>query len=217
MITAEMLFYFALFFSDMRLLWRKEGLKKMDSRYYNAIEGNPVIAAVKDQEGLEKCCGLEDIQVVFILFGDICSIGEIVSRVRKSGKLAMVHLDLVTGLSSKEIAVDYIKDNTGADGIITTKPQLIKRGRELSMCTILRYFLIDSMAVENIRYQQRTVKPDFIEVLPGLMPQIIDKISRLSRTPIIAGGLITDKEAVLGALSAGAIAVSTTNQDVWRM
>ncbi|MCI8796532.1 MAG: glycerol-3-phosphate responsive antiterminator [Dorea sp.] len=189
----------------------------MDSRYYNAIEGNPVIAAVKDQEGLEKCCGLEDIQVVFILFGDICSIGEIVSRVRESGKFAMVHLDLVAGLSSKEIAVDYIKDNTGADGIITTKPQLIKRGRELSMCTILRYFLIDSMAVENIRYQQRTVKPDFIEVLPGLMPQIIDKISRLSRTPIIAGGLITDKEAVLGALSAGAIAVSTTNQDVWRM
>ena len=217
MITAEMLFYFALFFSDMRLLWRKEGLKKMDSRYYNAIEGNPVIAAVKDQEGLEKCCGLEDIQVVFILFGDICSIGEIVSRVRKSGKLAMVHLDLVTGLSSKEIAVDYIKDNTGADGIITTKPQLIKRGRELSMCTILRYFLIDSMALENIRYQQRTVKPDFIEVLPGLMPQIIDKISRLSRIPIIAGGLITDKESVLGALAAGAIAVSTTNQDVWRM
>lgn len=189
----------------------------MDSKYYNAIEGNPVIAAVKDQEGLEKCCTLEDIQVVFILFGDICSIGEIVDQVKKNGKLAMVHMDLITGLSSKEVAVDYIRKHTGADGIITTKPPLIKRGRELSMCTILRYFLIDSMAVENVRYQQRTVKPDFIEVLPGLMPQIIKKISTISRTPIIAGGLITDRESVLGALSAGAIAVSTTNQDVWKM
>lgn len=61
------------------------------------------------------------------------------------------------------------------------------------------------------------MKPDFIEVLPGLMPKVIQKICRTSRTPIIAGGLITDKEAVMGALNAGAIAVSTTHQDVWRM
>ena len=32
----------------------KEGLKKMDSRYYNAIESNPVVAAVKDSEGLAR-------------------------------------------------------------------------------------------------------------------------------------------------------------------
>ena len=61
------------------------------------------------------------------------------------------------------------------------------------------------------------VRPDFIEVLPGLMPKVIRKICRTSRIPIIAGGLITDKEDVVAALSAGAIAVSTTNQDVWRM
>ncbi len=191
--------------------------RKMDNRYYNAIESNPVVAAVKDMEGLNKSCSLEDIQVVFILFGDICSIGEIVDQVKKSGKLAMVHIDLVTGLSSKEVAVDYIKNHTAADGIITTKPPLIRRGKELSLCTVLRYFLIDSMALENIKHQQYMVKPDFIEVLPGLMPQIIRQISNSSRTPIIAGGLITDRESVLGALSAGAIAVSTTNQDVWKM
>ncbi len=49
----------------------------MDRIYYDAIEGNPVIAAVKDMEGLMRCCELEDIKVVFILFGDICSIGDI--------------------------------------------------------------------------------------------------------------------------------------------
>ena len=83
----------------------------MDSRYYNAIESNPVVAAVKDSEGLARCCESEDIQAVFILFGDICSIGEIVDRVKESGKLALVHVDLVLGLSSKAIAVDYIKDH----------------------------------------------------------------------------------------------------------
>ncbi|MEG2499451.1 MAG: glycerol-3-phosphate responsive antiterminator, partial [Oscillospiraceae bacterium] len=32
---------------------------------------------------------------------------------------------------------------------------------------------------------------------------------------IIAGGLITDKEDVMNALSAGAVAVSSTNSAVW--
>ena len=54
----------------------------MDRKYYDAIEGNPVVAAVKDMEGLRICCRLEDIKVVCILFGDICSIGEIVSQVK---------------------------------------------------------------------------------------------------------------------------------------
>ncbi|MEG1720939.1 MAG: glycerol-3-phosphate responsive antiterminator, partial [Pseudoflavonifractor sp.] len=33
--------------------------------------------------------------------------------------------------------------------------------------------------------------------------------------PIIAGGLIADKEDVTSALSAGAIAVSSTNREIW--
>ena len=189
----------------------------MDRRYYDAIESNPVVAAVKDMEGLERCCEQEEIKVVFILFGDICSIGGIVQKVKNTGRFAMVHVDLVTGLGGKEVAADYVKQFTAADGIITTKPPLIKRGKELSLCPVLRYFLIDSMALENIRNQQHMVRPDFIEVLPGLMPKVIRKICRTSRIPIIAGGLITDKEDVVAALSAGAIAVSTTNQDVWRM
>ena len=166
---------------------------------------------------LEVCCSLEDIRVVFILFGDICSVKEIVDKVKAAGKVAMVHVDLISGLSSKDIVVEFIQKNTKADGIISTKPTLIKKGRELGMFTILRYFLLDSMAYENIRQQQHAVKPDYIEVLPGVMPRVIKRICGSVKTPIIAGGLITDKEDVMAALSAGAIAVSSTNHQVWKM
>lgn len=189
----------------------------MEQIFYDAVEQNPIIAAVKDMEGVEACCKLSDIRVVFILFGDICSIGDIVKRIKDAGKIAMVHIDLITGLSAKEIAVDFIKKNTLADGIISTKPALIRRGKELSLFTILRYFLLDSMALENIHQQQHSVRPDFIEVLPGVMPKIIEKVIRSTKIPIIAGGLITDKESVMGALSVGAIAVSSTNQAVWKL
>ena len=175
----------------------------MSSFFHEAVEENPIIAAVKNMDDLKICCSLEDIRVVFILFGDVCSIREIVQQIKDSGKVAMVHVDLISGLSSKEIVVDFIRKNTEADGIISTKAALIKRGKELKMFTVLRYFLLDSMAYENIRQQQHAVKPDYIEVLPGVMPKVIGKVCKMSKTPIIAGGdlaelqKITDEEQEL--------------------
>ena len=158
----------------------------MGREFWNAVEENPIIAAVKCMDDLEQCCKLEDIRVVFILFG-------------------------------REIAIEYLKNNTDADGIITTKPALIKKAKELSLYTVLRYFLLDSMAYENIFTQQHTVHPDFIEVLPGAMPKVIQKLCSEIKVPVIAGGLIIDKESVMGALSAGATAVSSTNHNVWKL
>ena len=77
----------------------------MHSFFYEAVEENPIIAAVKNMDDLEICCSLENIQVIFILFGDVCSI--------------------------REIVVEFIQRNTEADGIISTKSALIKKGREL--------------------------------------------------------------------------------------
>lgn len=191
--------------------------ERMKQKLGDAIEYNPIIAAVKDTEGLEECCRLEDIRVIFVLFGDICSIGTIVKKIKDAGKIAIVHMDLIVGLSSKEVAVDFLKENTMLDGIITTKPLLIHRAKELDLIAILRYFLIDSLALSNIRTQQKSVKPDYIEVLPGVMPKIIKKICAFSKAPVIAGGLIDDRESVMAALLAGAVAVSTTTQDVWTM
>lgn len=114
----------------------------MERIFWEAVEENPIIAAVKNMEDLEKCCSLSDIHVVFILFGDICSIADIVQKVKEAGKIAMIHVDLIGGLSTREIAVEFLKNNTEADGIITTKPALVRKARELSMYTVLRYFLL---------------------------------------------------------------------------
>lgn len=63
--------------------WGKE--LKMERIFWEAVEENPIIAAVKNMEDLEKCCSLSDIHVVFILFGDICSIADIVQKVKEVG------------------------------------------------------------------------------------------------------------------------------------
>lgn len=192
----------------------------MNQEFYDAVEANPVIAAVKSDAGLQAAVEMEEIQVIFVLYGDVCTIPEILEKIKAAGKKAMVHIDLIAGLSAKEISVEFIARQTRADGIITTKPALVRRAKELGIFAVLRFFVIDSLAlknIENLEMQCGTSRPDFIEVLPEVMPKVLGRIAKVSRIPMIAGGLITEKEDVIAALSAGAIAVSSTNQDVWNL
>ena len=180
------------------------------------LADGPVIAAVKDEAGLAAAL-TSDVAVIFLLYGDVLTIGDMASRVHQAGKKVFVHLDLVDGLASREIAADFIARNTVADGVLSTKAGLCRRAKDLGLIAIQRFFLLDSMALKNIEHPPTHDPSDLIEVLPGLMPKMIRRIIGITGKPVIAGGLISDKEDVTGALGAGAVAVSTTNPAVWDM
>ena len=148
----------------------------MEQKFYDAMADCPVIAAVKNVEGIERCLE-SDVKIVFVLFGNLCSISGIVERVKEAGKMALVHIDLVEGLSAHEVAVDYIRKNTRADGIISTRLNMINRAKELSFYTVFRIFVLDSRAYQSIEKQRKQIRADFIEILPGVMPKIIQKIN----------------------------------------
>ena len=179
----------------------------MKQQFYDAIVDGPIIAAVKDETGVEVCIQ-NDIRVVFILYGELITIPDIVQRLKDAGKFVVVHLDLIGGLAVREEAVRFIRYGTAADGIISTKPEMIRYAKELDLCTVFRIFAMEHHGMEFA---------DLIEVLPGIMPKIIKHIAGQAAVPVIAGGLISEKEDVMRALDAGAIAISTTNQAVWKM
>ena len=118
--------------------------------FADSLAGNPIIAAVKEPEGLDRALD-SDCGVIFLLCGDICTIGPLAARVSGRGKALFIHADLVDGLAGREVAVDFIRENTGAAGIISTKPSLIRRAREVGLSTVQRFFLIDSLALHNVR------------------------------------------------------------------
>lgn len=178
------------------------------------LETSPVIAAVKNESGLENCLKTE-CRVVFLLFGTICDVADLVDRVKAAGKIAIVHVDLIQGLSSKEVSVDFIHRNTRADGIISTKSPIVKHAKELGMICIQRTFVVDSMALSTLKKQIESFHPDAIEIMPGVMPRVIQKIRQETELPLIAGGLLSDKKDIMAAFEAGADAVSTTREELW--
>ena len=187
----------------------------MKESIFEAMESSPLIPAVKNDEGLSKSLTCDQ-RVIFVLYGDICSIGGIISKIRQQGKRAIVHADLVAGLGSKEAAVDYLHQ-LGADGIISTRPGFIKRGRELGLFTIHRFFVFDSLSLQNVAKSAAISRPDIVEILPGLMPKVIARVCEAVEAPVICGGLIEDKNDVMAALGAGAMAISSTDQAVWEL
>jgi len=179
------------------------------------LASHPVIAAVKDNESLQAAVK-SDCRIISVLYGNICNIGRIVQQIKEAGKIAFVHVDLLEGSSNKEIVINFLKIVTAADGIISTKTAMVKAARQQGFYAIHRLFLLDSISFHNIDKQVAQSMPDCIEILPGCMPKVLGWVADKIDLPIIAGGLVCDDDDARGALHAGAIAVSTTNHEVWK-
>lgn len=184
------------------------------TEFQTYLDSYPVIASVKDENGLNACLP-SNCRIVFVLYGSLLDIPMIVNRITEADKIAIVHLDLIDGLAARESAVDYIAAQTRAAGIISTKSILIKRAKQLGLLAIQRFFLLDSLALSNIARQTAANNPDVIEVIPGAMPKIIKIISENASVPVIAGGLLRDSTDVINALQAGARAISSTDPQIW--
>lgn len=188
----------------------------IDNNFYNAIEDSPIIAAISDINQLDAVIK-SPCEIVFLLDGDILNLNETVELLRVNNKLVYIHIDLIGGFSKDTTALKYIAKNIKPDGVITTKSNLVRAAKELRLFTIQRLFLLDSLALTSGINSVRSIRPDAIEILPGILPRIIEEIREETRIPIIAGGLIRDKSDVINCLNAGAVGISTSNKDVWYM
>jgi len=172
---------------------------------------NPVIAAVRSDEQYKKALK-SDVSAIFMLKADILTISELIKE--KIDKKVFVHVDMAEGVGKDKKGIELLK-NLGVDGIITTKNSLISCAKELGLITVQRFFIIDSGSVATALESASQTKPDFAELMPGVIPKAIKGFIEKTHIPIISGGLIEDKNDIINALSAGAEAVSTGKVELW--
>ncbi|WP_110927467.1 glycerol-3-phosphate responsive antiterminator [Bacillus massiliglaciei] len=137
------------------------------------------------------------------------------SLARQHNKKMIYHLDLIHGVKSDEAGTEFICQEYKPYGIISTKANVIITAKKKGVKAIQRLFLIDSHALEKSLALVAKTRPDYIELLPGAMPQIIEEIAGTSDIPIMAGGFIRTKQDVEAALQAGALGVTTSDVRLW--
>lgn len=179
------------------------------------IEENPIIAAVREENELEEAVA-SPAAAVFLLHADIFNIRRQVDFIKHSGKSVLIHIDFLEGIGNDHRAIDYIKEIIKPDGIISTRSTHVKYAKGTGMFVIQRFFIVDRLSYDNLEKTVQSTQPDMIEIMPGIMPRVIRQITGKVAIPVIAGGLVSEKDDIYDAIKAGAIAVSTSNRELWK-
>lgn len=154
-------------------------------------------------------------EYIVLLDTHIGQLGSLIALANSHKKKVLLHADLIQGLRSDEYAAQFLCQTIKPAGLISTRTSVVKEAKKKSLIAIQRLFLLDSHALETSYRLLETFHPDFIEVLPGIMPHVIKEVAEKTNIPLLAGGLIRTREDVQMALDAGAIAVTTSDKQIW--
>ncbi len=150
----------------------------------------------------------------FLLGGRVDMVAEAVALLQKRHWRVFVHIDMVKGITGDFEGLRFFHEFAAPDGIISTHSHTVNNAVKLGILAIQRIFLIDSQSVESGIAQVERGVADAIEVLPGILPELITMLFKRLKQPLIAGGLITSASQVEQALQAGALSVSTSSSDL---
>jgi glycerol uptake operon antiterminator len=152
---------------------------------------------------------------IVLLETRLSQLKSMVTYAKRVNKKVLIHFDLIQGLKADEYGMEYLIREVKPDGILSTRGNIITLAKKNNLLAIQRMFLLDSLALDhNLKLIERS-QPDCVEVLPGLIPSIVQQIKEETHLPVIAGGLIKKPYQITAAMEAGAIAVSTSNMDLW--
>lgn len=172
----------------------------------------PVIRNMKNFEQALK----SDSHYVILLDSHISQLRGISDYIKKADKEFFIHVDMVQGLKNDEYATQFLIQDIKPTGLISTRAEVIITAKKKGLLTIQRLFLLDSNALEkNYRYIEKA-KPDYIEVIPGVIPHMITEVFEKTGIPVLAGGLIRSITEAENALKAGAVAITTSKPELWK-
>ena len=177
------------------------------------MEKVKVIAAVRNSEQL-LLATKSKVDIIFMLTPNITKLKKHIEIVHNAGKKLFVHLDLAEGIGKDEYGIRYVKEQ-GADGIISTRTNIIKLAKKVGIYTVQRFFIVDSHSVETTVEAAKTSKADMIEIMPGTVSKVIKNLKKELDMPIVAGGLIETLKEIEEAVICGAAAISTGKKEFW--
>lgn len=154
-------------------------------------------------------------EYIILLEAHIGNLKNIMDEAKRHHKKILVHADLIQGLKNDDYAADFICNDIKPAGIISTRSNMIVKAKSKKIIAIQRTFLLDTIALEKSYHLIERTQPDFIEVLPGVVPHLIHEVHSHTGIPVIGGGLVRTKKEVDAALAAGARAVTTSHRELW--
>ena len=173
-----------------------------------------VIPAISNHKKVRQFID-SNLEVGILMNFQLAQLEQIVNQLKTANKKVLIHSELIKGLSSDEYGVIYLIQNLKIDGIISSKPKVIEVCKKRNVYGIYRFFIKDSISLEqSIEIAQR-LRPDYIEILPGSCYELIESLKNALSCRVWMGGLINTLEQKLICYNHGADAITTSNTNLW--
>ncbi|MFM1653537.1 glycerol-3-phosphate responsive antiterminator [Brevibacillus sp. B_LB10_24] len=183
------------------------------------LEKYKMVAAIKDPKNMEQAVLYKDhLSAVLLMTGTILTVKRYVDFFQSHGLPVILHVDKIGGLQMDHDGIEFIKRNVKPSAIVTTKSGVIKKAKTSGLYVIQRVFLIDTDVFTHLEKDaiNDQIVADMIEVMPCRAPDFIQRLSKVSPVPVITGGLLNSPEHAKEALDHGAMAVTTSNAEMWK-
>lgn len=174
----------------------------------------PIIPAVRTIREFETLVG-KPFRYIILLDSHVAQLQSLIKLARENKKKLILHADLVAGLKPNEAGAQFLCQVVKPDGIISTHSPVVQIAKKHGVLAIQRIFLLDSHSLETSYRVIANSQPDYIEVLPGVLPSVIREIEQRTNLPILAGGFIRTREDIESVFQAGGTAVTTSHAELW--
>ncbi|WP_227395013.1 glycerol-3-phosphate responsive antiterminator [Jeotgalibacillus aurantiacus] len=183
--------------------------------FLERVKESQVIASIKEPKQLEAFIET-DIKSAFLLLGNVTVIKRYVDFLKEHDRDVFLHIEKIPGISYDREGLKFIARHVKPTGIVTTKSSLVAAAQKEGLIAIQRLFLIDSDALKYGLESAENIRPDFLELMPGVVPHMIEHVKKKTDIPIITGGLIQNRKQMIRAVERGATAVSTGRTHLWK-
>lgn len=178
------------------------------------FDNQTIIPAVRKIKDFEELMGRE-FSYLILLETHLGQLPSLVRLAKQNEKKVILHADLIQGLKHDEAGTQFLCQMLQPAGIISTHASVIAAARKNHVLAIQRLFLIDSHSLHTSYRVLKHSQPDYLEVLPGILPDIIREVKGGTKLPILAGGFIRTPQEIESVLASGATAITTSHKELW--
>lgn len=186
----------------------------------NRFEKYKMVAAIKDPKYIERAIENKDnLSAVLLMTGTILTVKRNVDFIQSHGLPVILHVEKIGGLQMDNDGIEFVKRNVKPAAIVTTKTGIIKKAKSSGLYVIQRVFLIDTDVYTNLEKDaaNNQIGADMVEIMPCRAPDFLKRLTKVSPVPVITGGLLHSPEHAKEALENGAMAITTSNVEMWKV
>jgi glycerol uptake operon antiterminator len=187
----------------------------MDKSLGARLTRHPVIATLYGADQVDAFIK-SAAEVCIVANVELRKLSPVIVTLGKAGKFVIFNIDSCEGLSQDKGAVDYLAD-IGVEGLVSTRVATIQRANRSGMMTMQKVFVTDRSTWPRSVKALEQSNPNLVQIMPAPMLSHLLLQDRQALPPIVTSGFVCNAGDVNSALEHGALAVSTSDSDLWNM